>query len=146
MNFEILTCDPLICTMNHHRLISSNQMEELISIQRVNESYYTSQSYKKQLKMVRATSIRKQGRPSQLAYSQIFYNCYRTEPSNQSGFIYSLDRSQFLTNFCGVEVCHIVAMTGYRRQVDTAATWCACFDSYLTLSCFRTVNLLKQIL
>ena len=36
LNLEILTCDPLKCTMNHPRLIVSIQMEEFISIQRVN--------------------------------------------------------------------------------------------------------------
>ena len=32
LNLEILTCDPLICTKNHRRLIVSYQMEEFISI------------------------------------------------------------------------------------------------------------------
>ena len=32
LSWEILTCDPLICTMNHPRLIVSNQIEEFISI------------------------------------------------------------------------------------------------------------------
>ena len=35
LNLEILTCDPLICTMRSPRFIVSNQMEEFISIQRV---------------------------------------------------------------------------------------------------------------
>ena len=35
VNMEIFTCDPLICTMNHPRLIVSNQMEDVISLQRV---------------------------------------------------------------------------------------------------------------
>ena len=32
LNLEILTCDPLICTMNHARLIVHVLMEESISI------------------------------------------------------------------------------------------------------------------
>ena len=32
---EILNCEPLICTMNHPKLIESNQMKEPISIQRI---------------------------------------------------------------------------------------------------------------
>ena len=35
LNLKILTCDPLIITMNHPRLSVSNQMEEFISIQSV---------------------------------------------------------------------------------------------------------------
>ena len=35
INLESLPCDPLICTMNHPRLIVSNQMEEFSTIQRV---------------------------------------------------------------------------------------------------------------
>ena len=32
--FEIITCDPLISTMNHPKFIASYQVEESISIQR----------------------------------------------------------------------------------------------------------------
>ena len=35
LNLEILTCDPLICTINHPRFNVLNQMEEFISIQSV---------------------------------------------------------------------------------------------------------------
>ena len=37
LNFEVLTSDPLICTMNLPSLTVSNQMEEFISKQRVNQ-------------------------------------------------------------------------------------------------------------
>ena len=30
-NFDILTCDPLICTVNHPKFIVSNQMEGIIN-------------------------------------------------------------------------------------------------------------------
>ena len=36
LNLEILTCDPLISTMNHPWFNVSNQMEESISVQWVN--------------------------------------------------------------------------------------------------------------
>ena len=36
INLDILTCDPLICTLNHHRFIISSQMEKFIGIQRIN--------------------------------------------------------------------------------------------------------------
>ena len=33
LNLEIITCDPLLYTMNHPRFIVSNLMEEFVSIQ-----------------------------------------------------------------------------------------------------------------
>ena len=35
LNLKSLTCDPLICTMNHPSLIVSSYMEEFISLQKV---------------------------------------------------------------------------------------------------------------
>ena len=35
-SLEILICDPLRCLMNHPRLIVDNQMEEFISLRRMN--------------------------------------------------------------------------------------------------------------
>ena len=42
---EISSCDPLIWTMNHPRLIISNQVEEFISIQRLITQKIFSKSY-----------------------------------------------------------------------------------------------------
>ena len=44
LNFEILTCDPFMCTMYHPRLNVSSQMEEFISIQRVDLKFCSSGS------------------------------------------------------------------------------------------------------
>ena len=38
LNLKSLTCDSLICTMDHPRLTVSNQWEEFISIRRINLS------------------------------------------------------------------------------------------------------------
>ena len=40
LNLETVTCDPLMCTMSHTRIIVSNKMEEFISIQGVKACAY----------------------------------------------------------------------------------------------------------
>ena len=40
-NMEILTCDPLICTMNHPKFTVSNQMEESKNIKKGKKMFLT---------------------------------------------------------------------------------------------------------